>query len=277
MKQMPMSNGILRVLVSIIAIPFILAAGYFGGYLFLFFVSAIALISFYEFSKISQNKNMHANLFLGLMSVFFFVINSYLKLFDQFYLLLLIIALLCLIELFRNKESALLNLGASFIGIAYIGLFSSSLILLREFYNQTEESYSHGGLLIITIFASIWICDSAAYYIGTAFGKHKLFPRVSPKKSWEGAIAGFLFAILTIVSAKLIILDFLSWTSVLGIGGVIGTLGQVGDLIESLFKRDAGVKDSSSLIPGHGGIFDRFDSLIYSAPFILILLELVER
>jgi phosphatidate cytidylyltransferase len=272
-----MSNGVLRVVVSIIAIPFILAASYFGGYFFLFFVLVIALISFYEFSIIAQNKNMHANLFVGLVSVFFFVVNSYLKFFDRFYSLLLIIALLCLIELFRNKESALLNLGAAILGIAYIGLFSSSLVLLREFYNQPEESYSQGGLLIITIFASIWICDSAAYYIGTAFGKHKLFPRVSPKKSWEGAIAGFLFAILTMVSARLISLDFLSWTSVLGIGGIIGILGQVGDLIESLFKRDAGVKDSSGLIPGHGGIFDRFDSLIYSAPFILILVELVER
>lgn len=274
---MPMSNGVLRVLVSIIAIPFILAASYFGGYFFLFFVSVIALISFYEFSIIAQNKNMYANLFVGLVSVFFFVVNSYLKLFDQFYLLLLIIALLCLSELFRNKESALLNLGAVILGIVYIGLFSSSLVLLREFYNQPEESYSQGGLLIIAIFASIWICDSAAYYIGTALGKHKLFPRVSPKKSWEGAIAGFLFAILTMVSAKLITLDFLSWNSALGIGGIIGSLGQIGDLIESLFKRDAGVKDSSGLIPGHGGIFDRFDSLIYSAPFILILLELVER
>ena len=132
-------------------------------------------------------------------------------------------------------------------------------------------------LLIISIFAAIWICDSAAYYIGTAFGKHKLFVRVSPKKSWEGAIAGFVFAILAMIASKIIVLDFLSWNSTIGIGIIIGVLGQIGDLIESLFKRDSGVKDSSNLIPGHGGIFDRFDSLIFTAPLILILLILFER
>lgn len=274
---MAMSNGVLRVLVSIIAIPIILAASYFGGYFFFFFVLIIALISFYEFSLLVRNKNVHVNLFLGLLSVFLFVANSYLKLVDNYALLLIVVAVLNLIELFRNKNSALLNLGGTVLGVLYLGLFSSTLISIREFYIQPEENYSQGGFLIISIFATIWICDSAAYYIGTAFGKHKLFPRVSPKKSWEGAIAGFIFAILAMVASKLIVLDFLSWNSTIGIGIIIGVLGQIGDLIESLFKRDSGVKDSSGLIPGHGGIFDRFDSLIFSAPLILILLELIER
>jgi len=104
-------------------------------------------------------------------------------------------------------------------------------------------------------------------------GKHKLFPRVSPQKSWEGAVFGFVFSILTMLLAKVIILDFLSWTSVVILGIIIGIIGQIGDLVESLFKRDAGVKDSSNLIPGHGGIFDRFDSLLYSAPVILLYLK----
>jgi phosphatidate cytidylyltransferase len=163
------------------------------------------------------------------------------------------------------------------LGILYIGLFSGALISIREFFIQPEENYLQGGFLIICIFATIWICDSVAYYVGTAFGKHKLFPRVSPKKSWEGAIAGFGFSILTMIASKLIVLDFLSWNSTIGIGIIIGVFGQIGDLIESLFKRDSGVKDSSSLVPGHGGIFDRFDSLIFSAPLILILLKLIER
>ena len=274
---MAMSNGVLRVLVALIAIPIILAASYFGGYFFLFFVLVISLISFYEFSVLVRNKNMHVNLFLGLLSVFLFVVNSYVKYFDNYTSLLIVIAALCAIELFRNKNSALLNLGGTLLGILYIGLFSGALISIREFYISPEENYLHGGFLIICIFATIWICDSAAYYIGTAFGKHKLFPRVSPKKSWEGAIAGFGFAILTMIASKLIVLDFLSWNSIIGIGIIIGVLGQIGDLIESLFKRDSGVKDSSGLIPGHGGIFDRFDSLIFSAPLILILLMVIER
>lgn len=274
---MPMSNGVLRVLVSIIAIPVILAASYFGRYFFLFFVLVISLISFYEFSVLALNKNMHVNMIGGLLIVLFFVVNSYLKFIDNYASLLIVVAALCVIELFRNKNSTLLNLGGTLLGILYIGLFSSALISIREFYIQPEGNYLHGGFLIISIFAAIWICDSAAYYIGTALGKHRLFPRVSPKKSWEGAIAGFVFALLAMIASKIIVLDFLSWNSAIGIGIIVGLIGQIGDLIESLFKRDSGVKDSSSLIPGHGGIFDRFDSLIFSAPLILILLTLIER
>jgi phosphatidate cytidylyltransferase len=271
---MVMSNGVLRVLVSVLAIPVILAVSYFGSYFFLFFVLMISLISFFEFSKLVRHKNMYTNLWLGLLSVFFFVTNSYQKMVDNYTSLLLFVAVVCVIELFRNKSSALMNLGATLLGILYIGLFSAALVSIREFY--VFSNYLFGGLLMISIFAAIWICDSAAYYIGSAFGKHKLFPRVSPNKSWEGAAAGFVFAIVAMIAAKLILLDFLSWGSVIGIGIIIGILGQIGDLIESLFKRDSGVKDSSELIPGHGGIFDRFDSLIFSAPFILILLKLIE-
>ncbi len=274
---MAMSNGFLRVLVSIIAIPVILAMSYYGGYYFLFLVLAISLISYYEFISLVRNKNMYANLGMGLLIIFFFIINSYLQFYDGYISILVLTAVLCIVELFRNKSSALMNLGASVVGVYYIGLFSSTLISIREWYVHSEASYLNGGYLIISIFVTIWICDSAAYYIGTAFGKHKLFPRVSPKKSWEGAIAGFVFAILAMIAAKLIVLDFLSWQSIIGIGIIVGILGQIGDLIESLFKRDAGVKDSSGLIPGHGGIFDRFDSLIFSAPFILTILELLER
>ncbi|MFZ1281640.1 MAG: phosphatidate cytidylyltransferase, partial [Ignavibacteriaceae bacterium] len=129
-----------------------------------------------------------------------------------------------------------------------------------------------GGYLIISIFASIWICDSAAFFGGTALGKHKLFHRVSPKKSWEGAIFGFVFAILAMILAKNLVLDFLSLKDAIAIGLITGTIGQIGDLAESLLKRDAGVKDSSNLIPGHGGIFDRFDSLLFSAPVIYLYL-----
>ncbi|NWF87883.1 MAG: phosphatidate cytidylyltransferase [Ignavibacteriaceae bacterium] len=274
---MQMSNGLIRVLVSIAAIPVILLASYLGTYYFLLFVLMISLVSYYEFAALAKQKSVSANLMAGLGIIFLFVTNAYIQLFNQFYLISIAFALLCLIELFRNKGSALFNLGISTLGILYIGVFSSSLILIREFYREPSQNYINGGFIIISVFAAIWICDSAAYYIGTAFGKHKLFPRVSPKKSWEGAAAGFVSAILFLILAKFIFLDFLTWYTIFGAGIIVGILGQIGDLIESLFKRDAGVKDSSSLIPGHGGVFDRFDSLIYSAPFILILLQLIEK
>jgi phosphatidate cytidylyltransferase len=277
MKVMAMSKGVLRVLVSIVAIPIILTASYFGRYYFLFFVLLIALIAFYEFSLLVQNKKAYMNLFIGLLSVFCLIVNSYLKLIDNYTILLIIIAVLCFVELFRNQASPLLNLGTTLLGILYIGLFSAALVSIREFYVEPYDSYLNGGILIISIFAAIWICDSAAYYIGTAIGKHKLFPRISPKKSWEGAVSGFIFAVLTMIAARFLLLDFLSWTSTIGIGIIIGFFGQIGDLIESLFKRDSGVKDSSGIIPGHGGIFDRFDSLFFSAPLIFLLLNLIEK
>ena len=109
--------------------------------------------------------------------------------------------------------------------------------------------------------------------MGINFGRHKLFPRVSPKKSWEGAIFGFIFSVGAMILAKVLVLNSLSWTNVLIIGIIIGTIGQIGDLVESLLKRDSEVKDSSSIIPGHGGFFDRFDSLLFSAPAIWIYLN----
>ena len=154
-----------------------------------------------------------------------------------------------------------------------IGLFSSALLGLREFYPHVDGLYVRGGYLIIPILASIWLGDSAAYYGGTAFGKHKLFPRVSPNKSWEGAVFGFLFSLGAMIFAKLVVLDFLAWNNVIVLGIIIGIVGQLGDLIESLLKRDAGVKDSSAIIPGHGGVFDRFDSLLFVAPAVWFYLR----
>jgi phosphatidate cytidylyltransferase len=179
--------------------------------------------------------------------------------------------------LFRNKGSAIINIGTTLLGIFYIGLFAAALLGLREFYPHIGNLYIRGGYIIISVFASIWICDSAAYYGGTALGRHKLFPRVSPKKSWEGAIFGFVFAVLTLVLAKIILLDFLSWNTVIAIGIITGVFGQIGDLVESLIKRDAGVKDSSGIIPGHGGVLDRFDSILYTAPVILLYLKYIGR
>ncbi|MDX1700251.1 MAG: phosphatidate cytidylyltransferase, partial [Melioribacteraceae bacterium] len=145
--------------------------------------------------------------------------------------------------------------------------------LIREHFAYSEFLYSDGGYLIISIMVTIWVCDSAAFFLGSAFGRHKLFPRVSPNKSWEGAAAGFLFAIITMIVAHALVLDAISLTDSIIIGLIIGVFGQIGDLIESLIKRDADVKDSSNLIPGHGGIFDRFDSLLYTSPIVYVYLH----
>jgi phosphatidate cytidylyltransferase len=125
------------------------------------------------------------------------------------------------------------------------------------------------------VFASIWVCDSAAYFAGRAFGRHRLFERVSPKKSWEGAVAGFVGAVAAFVVGKVIALPYLGLAEAVFCGVIVGVFGQVGDLAESLLKRDAGVKDSSSLIPGHGGILDRFDSLMFVSPLLFFYLDFI--
>ncbi len=272
-----LSNNATRIIVSIFAIPVILAASYFGGIYFFLFTLLISLTAYYEFVLLAKNKGANANLWFGLLAIILLLVNQFKVFIDLFSIILFIVFVLALIELFRKKGSAIINIGTSLLGIFYIGLFAAALFSIREFYPHIGEIYLRGGYLIISIFAAIWICDSAAYYGGTALGKHKLFPRVSPNKSWEGAVFGFIFAVITMVLAKIIVLNFLSLSTAIAVGIIIGIFGQIGDLIESLIKRDAGVKDSSAIIPGHGGIFDRFDSLLYTAPIILIYLKYFGR
>jgi phosphatidate cytidylyltransferase len=122
---------------------------------------------------------------------------------------------------------------------------------------------------------SIWICDTAAYFGGLSMGKHRLFLRVSPKKSWEGAVWGFAGAVATMVLFQYTLLPYLAFHQAIIMGVIIGIFGQVGDLIESLLKRDADVKDSSGLLPGHGGVLDRFDSLIYVSPILYLYIDFI--
>ncbi len=272
---MSLSNNATRVLVAIIAIPVVIGASYFGGIYFFLFTLLVSTVAFYEFSVLAKNKEANVNLWVGLLSIVLLLINQFRFFFSFLSIILFIVFVLSFIELFRNKDSAIINLGTTLLGIFYIGLFSTALLGIREFYQ--DDLYSRGGYIIIAILTAIWVCDSAAYYGGTALGKHKLFKRVSPNKSWEGAIFGFIFAITTMILAKIIILNFLSWNTIIALGFIVGIFGQVGDLIESLIKRDAGVKDSSTIIPGHGGIFDRFDSLLYTAPLIFLYLNFFER
>ena len=270
---MALSNNLTRIIVAVIAIPLILLTSYFGHYYFYLFVLFIGLLSYYEFWIFVKNKKSFANLPLGLLIIALLITNQFKHLVDIYTILVISVLLILIIELFRDKGSAIGNVGSTVLGIFYIGFCSSSLVAIREFFPDINDLYLRGGFVIISMLVSIWLCDTAAFYAGTALGRHKLFERVSPKKSWEGAIFGFIFAIVAFVIAKLFILSFLSWKDVFILGLIIGIVGQIGDLVESLFKRDAGIKDSSTLIPGHGGVLDRFDSLLFSSPVIWLYLK----
>lgn len=259
-----------RVLVSIIAIPLILLIVYLGEIYFVVFVSAIIFLSLYEFYKLSELKGTKPDFLLGFIYSFILIILFYTGEFEYFFpVTFLFLLAASTLNLTRKENNAFLNFGVTVSGAIILSLFYSTLIGIRE---KFVDDYSKGAFVIITLFASIWICDSAAYFGGTAYGKHKLFERISPKKSVEGALFGFVFAILTFIVGKLTIISFLNWYDVIFMGIVVGVIGQIGDLVESMFKRDVGVKDSSNIIPGHGGILDRFDSLLFVSPFIYFYL-----
>jgi phosphatidate cytidylyltransferase len=215
----------------------------------------------------------------------------------QYFLMLALLfaPLLLAIELFRNKGSALLNIASTVLGTVYVSFFLGALIGIRELFvpgdfpvyahfsitgvsvseDVAATIYRWGGYTVVVLFASIWICDSAAYFVGRAFGRHKLFERVSPSKTWEGAIAGFLFGVGSFVLGKVLVLPYLTLGQSVLCGVFVGLFGQLGDLAESLLKRDAGVKDTSRLIPGHGGALDRFDSLLFVSPLLFFYLDFV--
>lgn len=166
----------------------------------------------------------------------------------------------------RSPQGAMSEIGPLGVGFFYIaGFLSFHWFLIKDVF---------GKEYIFLLYSSVWLADSAAYYIGTYYGKNKLYPSVSPNKTLEGAAGSVLGGIAGTMIVK-IIFDMQNHT-VMGaiiIGAVLGATAVLGDLIESMFKRDAGVKDSGSLIPGHGGIFDKIDGLLIAGPTLYFILR----
>jgi phosphatidate cytidylyltransferase len=276
-------------------------------------ISSVALAEFYTLSERKGASPLKAlGVIAGILIISTFL---YGEIFDQLvpllrqfepeirspsqvqWLLIVVIAFVLtslLVELFRGKSSPLLNLSTTVFGVLYISVSLGTLVGIRELFLKDfpplrllflagaqslevtrQLSYRWGGYTVISIFACIWICDTAAQFVGLKYGKHKLFPRVSPNKSWEGAVSGFVAAIAAALLAKYIALPFFSVCESLVVGIIVGAFGQLGDLAESLLKRDAGVKDSSHIIPGHGGMLDRFDSLLFVSPILYLYLDFV--
>ena len=156
--------------------------------------------------------------------------------------------------------------GAAFTAL-YFAVTGGAMGLLR-----TEFAGTLGVKVVLLHCLTVWGGDSGAYYLGSRFGRHKLSPLVSPKKSWEGVAGGVALTAFGVWFCRTVFFPELSVTASLALFALLAVLAPLGDLVESLFKRDAGVKDSSDLIPGHGGFLDRTDSLFYAAPFVLALL-----
>ena len=159
------------------------------------------------------------------------------------------------------------DVSVSFFGAAYTGMLLSSLILLRQ---ALPEPW--GGVLLLVLFCSVWFNDAMAYIVGSKIGKHKLAPRTSPKKSWEGFIAGLItsagfWCLLVLIPGIAITVP-----QAMLYGVLCGGAGVIGDLAESRIKRNVGVKDSGTIMPGHGGLLDRCDSLFFASVAAVVLL-----
>jgi len=153
-------------------------------------------------------------------------------------------------------------------GIMYVGWLGSHLILLRQLPETLAVEPGTGARLVFMVALLTWATDTAAYLFGVAFGRHKLIPRISPNKTVEGAIGGLIGAAVVGWLLTKGIVPFVTPLAGIILGIVVGVMAQLGDLVESLIKRDAGIKDTAELIPGHGGVLDRFDSMLFTAPVV---------
>ena len=176
----------------------------------------------------------------------------------------------CLVRLSKVGDlgTVFQEIGYTFLGPLYVGLLLGHLSLIRSTLEGREWT--------LLLFFTIWMGDIAAFYTGLSIGKHKLYPEISPNKTIEGAIGGAIGCVIIVAAAKVFYMNQLSVMDVLIISVGIAVMGQLGDLCESMFKRAAGVKDSGNLIPGHGGILDRFDSVLFAAPFLYYYLVFIK-
>jgi len=174
---------------------------------------------------------------------------------------LCVFAALCIkLLLFPRKLIFQHPLSVVVIGIVYICLYLSFLVTIR---NSTD-----GLLWVFFILLVLWMGDTGAYIVGSMIGRIKLYPAVSPNKTIEGALAGFVFSLATGLAFRAVFLPTISMNHCILLTAGISLIGQLGDLCESVFKRERGLKDSGTILPGHGGILDRIDSLLFAAPFL---------
>jgi len=268
-----MKNLFQRAISGAVFVVLLVGSIIWNEYSFGILFAAITALAVFEFHKLTnQQKEVCVNPVFAIVGALLLFASSFLCasniLSSTIYLAYVLFVVLVLIaELYRKKEQPIHNWAYFLLGQTFVALPFSLLnfILFAPAYQP---------LFLLAVFVTIWVNDTGAYLTGITFGKHRLFERISPKKSWEGFIGGAVFALASGYIFSLFIpeISLLEWIIFSEIIVVFGTFG---DLIESLLKRILNVKDSGSLIPGHGGLLDRFDSMLLAAPVIFMYLQLI--
>jgi len=286
-----MKNLLTRSLSSLFIVAIIIGALFFNSLsnYFLFLVLLVlGLNEFYSFVKLAAYK---PNRIMGIIiAAIIYTISYFVALkiwnFSAYIWIVPVFSLLLIMELYRKKEEPIANLAVTVLGILYLALplslvhfmvihttaVSGSLDITTQILGKGAVYFN--AYIIVGYFMIQWTSDTGAYLAGITLGKHRLFERISPKKSWEGAIGGFLAA-LAVAFLVATIFPQLKLENWIVISIIINVFGVYGDLLESLFKRSVSVKDSGNIIPGHGGILDRFDSTLLALPVVFFYLQII--
>lgn len=235
----------------------------------------IIMFGLFEFYKMMEAKGLRPYKWIGILSGAALPWYLFLRqgIYANVLLTLTFIAVMIAELLRREKGHSVYHISVTIFGVLYVAWLGSHLMLLRELPIIAGIDYSFGYTFVIIVFALTWCYDTGAYTFGRLFGRHKLFPSISPGKTVEGAIGGTFLSIVGILVVRQLMNAQLGIVEAVLMAVAASIIGQLGDLVESMIKRDAKIKDSASSIPGHGGILDRFDSLLFTAPLIYYALR----
>ncbi len=261
----------IRVLSAILGIPLILFVLYFKGLYLYLFVAAVSLVGLFEYYRAMNNISINTNRILGYIAVIVYYIMFLLPItFDRpGFLVVFSVMMIFTYEILTQKHN-ITEISITLLGIVYIPFLFSHLLFI--------EKLKYGNIIVWLPFLTAWFTDTFAYFVGIYMGKVKLSPRISPKKTVEGALGGIVGSVALSTLAGFIINSFGVDIRIIHFvitGFLCGIASELGDLAASYIKRYTGVKDFGNIIPGHGGILDRFDSILFTAPVIYYYFVLI--
>jgi len=257
-----------RIVSALLALPLLVFIIIQNGFFVKFLIPILAMIALYEFFNAFRQIGIEASKIIGFISIFVMFVITFKKITAESILLWMVFTMFCiLVSNLLKKEFDAIASGITALGIYYIVFLAYHILfILNSSYPQ----------LIWLVFITAWVTDTCAYFTGSFIGKRKLCPQISPKKTVEGAIGGIIGSvIISLVFAYFIVPHI--FIHCIWIGFIGSILGQIGDLSASIFKRYTGIKDYGKIMPGHGGILDRFDSILFTAPtvyyYMIFLIE----